>query len=210
MLLRPRLVTLFAACLVFAGCGAPAPAPPAAPAASPATGPTAAPAASPTSAPVAASPAATAAPNTPPGSTPTSATGGLPLPTPIPRTGSSLPAQALLTGDPYSFEQYLAQVAAQGLSVKRSTREYRVPYFTVVGASFDANDEQALVWLYPDTATRERDSAKLAEGGAVVNGERMPWRAKPNFFAKGNLLVQFVSNSDDIAAKLRAALDGLP
>ena len=149
-----------------------------------------------------------------------SATPGLtgpPLPTAI--VGSpSLPPNAPQAGQPYSFQQFVAAVRAQGVAVRPSTQELQVPYFRVMGAMFFADDDQVVVFVYPDPAAREADSAKIdseitrnEEDQPVrkIGDRAYPWRGKPNFYWRGNLLVQFVSDKDDTAAKLQQALEGL-
>jgi len=79
----------------------------------------------------------------------------------------------------------------------------------VTAATFDANGEQVLVFVYPNPSERERDSAKISEDGKVVAGEARPWPATPHFFARGNLIVQFVSNNEELADRLKGALDAL-
>lgn len=122
----------------------------------------------------------------------------------------SLPPLGLQSGTPYGLEQYIQQVVAQGVAVARSTREYRPPWFVVPGTAFDANGEQVLVFVYPNPEARERDAAKISADGKVIAGEERPWPATPHFYSRGNIIVQFVSNSEETAAKLKSALDSLP
>ena len=122
----------------------------------------------------------------------------------------SLPPLALSTGTPYSAKQYLDNVRAQGVQVDPRTLEVQAGYFRVAASSFLADGEQALIWLYADPAAREADSSRISPDGNQIAGQTLTWGKKPNFFIKGNLMVQFVSDNDETARKLKAALDALP
>lgn len=135
---------------------------------------------------------------------------GLPMPTAPAVFTPTLPDLALREGTPYSLRQVHDVVRAQGVNLDIRTLESRAPYFSVAASSFFADGEQVLVWLHKDSASREADSSKIAPDGSAIGGLPTRWTQKVNFFAKGNVILQFVSDNADTAAKLKAAVDALP
>ncbi|MCJ7725598.1 MAG: hypothetical protein MUP76_04335, partial [Acidimicrobiia bacterium] len=87
----------------------------------------------------------------------------------------------------------------------------------VDGSPFAANarlvhvlGSQVRVYQYPDSASRERDSATIAMNGWSVNNTPVEWTAQPHIWVRGSVVVVYLGSAPEVVREITRRVDADP
>ena len=69
---------------------------------------------------------------------------------------------------------------------------FRQPFFKADARVVYLEDEQLLVFEYPDEGDRQRESESISLDGNSVGGTSITWTDQPNFWADGRVIVEYL------------------
>ncbi|MGH2521529.1 MAG: hypothetical protein ACRDH2_03400 [Anaerolineales bacterium] len=80
------------------------------------------------------------------------------------------------------------------------------PFFEVPGQIIRVNGAEVQVFEFADEAAREAASSQITKGGQPGNTMIINWIARPNFWAKGRVIVLYLGEAANVIARLTEAM----
>ena len=122
-------------------------------------------------------------------------------------SGAATPEAA--GGRTLTLDDVVAALQAGGLAVEETDQTIEQPFFAVPARIVRVEGQDLQVFVYPSDEARTADSDQISPDGTQVGTAMVTWVAKPHFVAAANLLTLFVSDDEELAERIGAAVRSL-
>ena len=114
-------------------------------------------------------------------------------------------APSTATAAPMGYNVLLGGLREAGAQVE-PTRQVEQAFFSVGGQILSVHGQDVQVFEYPDAASRQTESDQISPDGSAVGTTMITWVDRPNFWARGLVIVLYVGQDAAVIEMLSRIL----
>jgi len=113
--------------------------------------------------------------------------------------------EASPSSEAVSYEKLVDALRSGGATIRPAGRVEQ-PFFTFEGQTIIVNGAEVQAFEYDDEDTRRAESSAISADGSTIGTTNVAWTDRPNFWAKGRLIVLYLGTDRAIMDRLSAVL----
>ena len=118
-----------------------------------------------------------------------------------PGSGEPLGSTQQLT----TVDELVNQLNQTGSPVTK-VESIRQDFLQVPGEVLRLANQDVQVYQYPDSVSRQQDSARISPDGSIVGSSQIAWGDTPHFWAKDNLIVLYVGSDQGVIDQFNSVI----
>ncbi|MDC3418389.1 hypothetical protein [Aquibacillus salsiterrae] len=103
--------------------------------------------------------------------------------------------------DDFDFPQLTSELEKSGVKYTVLDNDQKDEFLSAVPKVIKVNEDFFLIFEYPSNKEMENDAALIREDGNIGLA-KIEWISDPQFFKKGNIIVQYVGKNKEILNQL--------